>query len=35
MKMIRRIIDFLQFKKYLEELEAIYKAVTEMNNNEI
>ena len=33
--MIRRIIDFLNFKKYLDELEAIYKAVTEMNNNEI
>ena len=33
--MIRRIIDFLNFKKYLDELEAIYKAVTEMNNYEI
>ena len=33
--MIRRIIDFLNFKKYLDELEAIYKAVTEMNDVEI
>ena len=32
--MIRRIIDFLNFKKYLEELEAIYKAVIEVNGNE-
>ena len=33
--MIRRIIDFLNFKKYLDELEAIYKAVVEVNNYEI
>ena len=33
--MIRRIIDFLNFKKYLDELEAIYKAVIEVNNYEI
>ena len=30
--MIRRIIDFLNFKKYLDELEAIYKAVIEEVN---
>ena len=33
--MIRRIIDFLNFKKYLDELEAIYKAVLEVNDYEI
>ena len=33
--MIRRIIDFLNFKKYLDELEAIYKAVIEGNDYEI
>ena len=33
--MIRRIIDFLNFKKYLDELEAIYKAVIEVNDYEI
>ena len=33
--MIRRIIDFLNFKKYLDELEAIYKTVIEVNDYEI
>ena len=33
--MIRRIIEFITFKKYLEELEAIYKAVIEVNDFEI
>ena len=33
--MIRRIIDFLKFKKYLDELESIYKAVLEVNDYEI
>ena len=33
--MIRKIIDFLNFKKYLDELEAIYKAVIEVNDYEI
>ena len=31
--MIRRIIDFLNFKKYIKELEEIHKAVIEVSSN--
>ena len=33
--MLKKLIDFLNFKKYLDELEAIYKAVIEVNDYEI
>ena len=31
--MIRRIIEFFTFKKYIKELEEIHKAVIEVNGN--